>query len=66
MARYASQFGSDSPPGDIPAANKIPNKSAQQERFTTPAYMRVSADSMIRLLFGAEPQTCSDGNEDLS
>ncbi len=61
-----SIFGDDPPPGELRAVKVIPNKAAQQERFTIPTNMRVPADSVIHRLFDAEPQTSDDGNEDLS
>jgi hypothetical protein len=61
-----SMFGDDPPPGELRAVKVIPNKAAQQERFTIPTNMRVPADSVIHRLFDADLQTSGDGNEDLS
>ena len=49
-----SLFGDDPPPGELRAVKVIPNKAAQQERFTIPTNMRVPADSVIHRLFEAD------------
>jgi hypothetical protein len=60
-----SMFGDDPPPGELRAVKVIPNKAAQEERFTIPTNMRVPAASVIHRLFVADPQTDDDGQEDL-
>jgi len=59
-------FGDDPPPGELRAVKVIPNKAAQQGRFTIPTNMRVPTASVIHRLFDAEPMTDGDGNEDMS
>lgn len=59
-------FDDDPPPGELRAVKVIPNKAAQQERFTIPTNMRVPADSVIHRLFDADPLTDGEGLEDLS
>jgi hypothetical protein len=61
-----SMFGDDLPPGELRAVKVIPNKAAQQERFTIPTNMRVPADSVIHRLFDAKLLTDGDGQEDLN
>ena len=60
-----SLFGHDPQPGELRAVMVVPNKAAQQERFTIPKNMRVPADSVIHRLFEADPQTNGDGQENL-
>jgi len=60
-----SLFG-DEPPGELRAVKVIPNKAAQQERFTIPTNMRVPSVSVIHRLFKAKPMADGDGLEDLS
>lgn len=60
-----SLFGDEPPPGELRAVKVIPNKAAQEERFTIPTNMRVPAESVIYRLFDAEPQRSGDGQEDL-
>jgi hypothetical protein len=61
-----SLFGDEPEPGELRAVKVIPNKAAQQERFTIPTNMRVPADSVIYRQFEADTQTDSDGQENLS
>ena len=61
-----SMFGDEPPPGELRAVKVIPNRAAQQERFTIPTNMRVPVASVIHRLFDAEPLSESDGMEDLS
>jgi hypothetical protein len=59
-----SLFDDELPPGELRAVMVVPNKAAQEERFTIPTNMRVPADSVIDRLFAAEPQTNGDGQEE--
>ena len=61
-----SLFGGEPPPGELRAVKVIPNKAAQEERFTIPTNMRVPVASVIHRLFDAEPLSYGDGMEDLS
>jgi hypothetical protein len=61
-----SMFGDEPPPGELRAVKVIPNKAAQQERFTIPTNMRVPSDSVIHRLFDAEPLTDGGGQENLN
>jgi hypothetical protein len=61
-----SLFGDEPEPGELRAVKVIPNKAAQQERFTIPTNMRVPVNSVIHRQFEAITQTDSDGQENLS
>jgi hypothetical protein len=61
-----SLFGDEPEPGELRAVTVIPNKAAQQERFTIPTNMRVPADSVIHHQFEANTQTGGEGRENLS
>jgi hypothetical protein len=61
-----SMFGEDSPPGELRAVKVIPNKAAQQERFTIPTNMRVPAASVIHRLFEADMLTSAESKEDMN
>jgi hypothetical protein len=60
-----SMFGEEPPPGELRAVKVIPNKAAQQERFTIPTNMRVPADSVIHRLYDTDPQTNGESKEDM-
>jgi hypothetical protein len=62
----SSLFGDEPEPGEFRAVKVIPNKAAQQERFTIPTNMRVPVNSVIHRQFEAITQTDSNGQENLS
>lgn len=61
-----SMFGEAPTPGELRAVKVIPNRAAQEDRFTIPTNMRVPLASVIHRLFDSELQTSEIATEDLS